>query len=57
MAVAIVVLGYSGGLTHLLNFGHLHLYQSVWTWTGAIAVNGFRVLLNLVAASQLTTDS
>ena len=50
MAVAIVVLGYGGVLTDLLNFGHLELYQSVWTWAGAIAVNGFGLALNLAAA-------
>lgn len=49
MAVAIVVLGYGGVLTHLLNFGHLELYQSVWTWAGAIGVNSFGLVLNLLA--------
>jgi hypothetical protein len=50
MAVAVVLLGYGGVITHLLNIGHLELYQSVWTWAGAIAINGFGLVLNLVAA-------
>jgi len=50
MVVAIVVLGYGGVLTHLLNIGHLDLYQSVWTWAGAIIVNGLGLALNLLAA-------
>ena len=50
MIVAIIVLGYSGVLTHLLNFGHLELYQSVWTWAGAVGVNSFGLALNLLAA-------
>ena len=50
MVVAIFMLGYSGVLAHVLNFGHLDQYQSVWTWAGAIGVNSFGLVLNLVAA-------
>ena len=50
MAVAVVVLGYTGVLTHLLNIGHLELYQSIWTWAGAIGVNAFGLALNMAAA-------
>ena len=50
MVVAIFMLGYSGVLAHLLNIGHLKLYQSVWTWAGAIGVNSFGLVLNLTAA-------
>ena len=50
MGVSVVLLGYGGVITHLLNVGHLELYQSVWTWTGAIATNGFGLALNLAAA-------
>jgi len=50
MGVAVVLLGYGGVITHLLNIGHLELYQSVWTWAGAIAINGCGVGLNLAAA-------
>jgi hypothetical protein len=40
----------SGVITHLLNIGHLELYQSVWTWAMAIGINGFGLALNLAAA-------
>lgn len=50
MAGAVALIGYGGVITHLLNVGHLELYQSVWTWAGAIAVNGCGVVLNLMAA-------
>ena len=50
MAVAVVLFGYGGVVAHLLNIGHLELYQSVWTWAGAIGVNSFGLVLNLMAA-------
>ena len=50
MGASVVLLGYGGVITHLLNIGHLELYQSVWTWVGAIAINGFGLVLNLAAA-------
>ena len=50
MGASVVLLGYGGVITHLLNFGHLELYQSVWTWAAAIGINGFGLALNLVAA-------
>ena len=50
MGVSVVLLGYGGVVTHLLNIGHLDLYQSVWTWAGAIGINGFGLVLNLAAA-------
>ena len=50
MGASVVLLGYGGVLTHLLNIGHLDLYQSVWTWAGAIGINGFGLVLNLLAA-------
>ena len=50
MGASVVLLGYSGVITHLLNFGQLELYQSVWTWAGAIGINGCGVALNLAAA-------
>jgi hypothetical protein len=57
MTVAVVVLGYTGVLTHLLNIGHLELYQSVWTWAGAVGVNSFGLALNLLAAFGCFTRS
>lgn len=50
MGVAVVLLGYGGVITHLLNMGHMELYQSVWTWAGAVGINGFGLVLNLAAA-------
>ena len=50
MGVSVVLLGYGGVITHLLNTGHMELYQSVWTWVGAIGINGFGLALNLAAA-------
>lgn len=49
MAIAVVLAGYGGIVAHLLNIGHLDLYQSVWTWAGAIGVNSFGLVLNLMA--------
>lgn len=50
MGISVLLLGYSGVLSHLLNVGHLELYQSVWTWMAAIAINSFGWSLNLLAA-------
>ena len=50
MGVCVALMGYGGVVVHLLNIGHLELYQSIWTWAGAIAVNGCGVVLNLAAA-------
>lgn len=53
MAFSVVSLGYGGIVVHLLNIGHLELYQSVWTWAGAISINTFGLVLNLIAALGL----
>ena len=50
MVVAVVLAGYGGVVAHLVSIGHLELYQSVWTWAGAIGVNSFGLALNLMAA-------
>lgn len=50
MGFSVLLLGYGGVVTHLLNIGHLDLYQSVWTWAVAIGINGFGLMLNLLAA-------
>jgi len=50
MAISVILYGYGGVLTHLLNAGQLELYQSVWTWAGAIAINSCGLALNLAAA-------
>ena len=51
MGASVALLGYGGVITHLLNIGHLELYQSVWTWAGAVGVNSFGLVLNVLAAS------
>lgn len=53
MALSVVLLGYSGIITHLLNIGDMELYQSVLTWAGAIGINTFGLVLNLMAAFGL----
>lgn len=50
MGTSVVLLGYGGVITHLLNIGHMELYQSIWTWMAAIGINAFGMLLNLAAA-------
>ncbi|HXH85960.1 MAG TPA: hypothetical protein VNI35_03995 [Nitrospira sp.] len=50
MGVCVALMGYGGVVVHLLNIGHLDLYQSVFTWAGAIGINGCGLLLNLAAA-------
>ena len=50
MGIVVVLAGYGGVVVHLLNIGHLELYQSVWTWAGAIGINSFGLVLNLMAA-------
>ena len=50
MGASVILLGYAGVITHLLNLGHLELYQSAWTWAGAVGINGFGLALNLAAA-------
>jgi hypothetical protein len=55
MGVSVLLLGYGGVITHLLNIGHLELYQSLWTWAGAIGINGVGLALNLAAALRWFT--
>ena len=50
MTISVILFGYGGVITHLLNVGHLELYQSIWTWIAAPAINGFGLILNLIAA-------
>nr|WP_319394501.1 hypothetical protein [uncultured Desulfobacter sp.] len=49
MAVSVVLFGYGGVIVHLLNIRQLELYLSVWTWAAAITINGFGLVLNLIA--------
>ena len=50
MSISVVQFGYAGVITHLLSVGHLELYHSIWTWIAAPAINGFGLILNLIAA-------
>ena len=62
MGASVVLLGYGGVITHLLNIGQMELYQSAWTWAAAIGINGIGLALNLAAAlgwfsrTHVTTD-
>lgn len=55
MGVAVIVLGYSGVIVHLLNYQNLHLYYSTAAWILAILINLFGVVLNLMAALRAAT--
>jgi hypothetical protein len=50
MAVSVILFGYGGVIVHILNMGHLELYQSVWTWAAAIIINGLGLGLNILSA-------
>lgn len=50
MTLSVVLLGYNGVITHILNVEQLDLYQSVWVWGLAIAINLCGLILNVFAA-------
>lgn len=50
MAMSVLLLGYNGIVSHLLNLGHLEMYQSFSVWALAIAINSCGLVLNLLAA-------
>ncbi len=50
MGISVLMLGYGGIVVHLMNVTHRDLYQSVWTWVGAIGINAFGLVLNAKAA-------
>ncbi|MCT4588840.1 MAG: hypothetical protein N4A71_13510 [Carboxylicivirga sp.] len=50
MGVFVLLLGYGGVISHLLNYGNMELYQSVYTWLGAILINVLGLILNFKAA-------
>ncbi|KAL0232706.1 hypothetical protein GEMRC1_011453 [Eukaryota sp. GEM-RC1] len=52
MAVATVVLGYGGVITHLMNINDLQLYSSIAAWIIAIVINLFGLILNVTALSE-----
>jgi hypothetical protein len=51
MAIAVIVFGYGGVISHLMNYSNLGLYYSTAAWLLAIAINLSGVYLNVVAAT------
>lgn len=50
MGVAIVVIGYGGVVTHIINiFTQPQLYSSFVAWAGAVGINLFGLVLNVIA--------
>lgn len=50
MGICVLLLGYGGVVTHLLNYSHMDMYQSLWHWALAIGINACGLVLNLSAA-------
>ncbi|MBN1690324.1 MAG: hypothetical protein JW901_04825 [Dehalococcoidia bacterium] len=52
MGVAIIVIGYGGVVTHIINiFTQPQLYSSIVSWALAVGINLFGLVLNIIAAS------
>jgi hypothetical protein len=50
MGVAIVVIGYGGVVTHIINiFTQPQLYSSFVAWAAAVGINLFGLVLNVIA--------
>ena len=50
MGVAIIVLGYGGVVTHIINiFTQPQVYASMLAWAGAVGINLFGLVLNVIA--------
>ena len=32
MGLSVLLLGYNGVISHLLNYAHMEMYQSLWAW-------------------------
>jgi hypothetical protein len=51
MALAVIVIGYGGVVTHLINiFSQPQLYSSLTAWSFAVGINLFGLVLNITAA-------
>ncbi len=51
MVVAILVIGYGGVVTHIINiFTQPQVYSSLWAWAFALGINLFGLVLNIIAA-------
>ena len=52
MGIAIVVMGYGGVLTHIINiFIQPQVYSSIVSWAAAVSINLFGLVLNIIAVS------
>jgi len=52
MGVAILVIGYGGVVTHIINiFTQPQVYSSIISWTAAVGINLFGLVLNIIAVS------
>jgi len=52
MGVAIIVIGYGGVVTHIINiFTQPQLYSSFMSWALAVGINLFGLVLNIIAVS------
>lgn len=51
MVIAVIVFGYGGVISHLLNYSNLNLYYSGAAWLSAVAINLSGVYLNVLAVT------
>ena len=52
MGVAILVMGYGGVVTHIINiFTQPQVYSSIIAWAVAVGINLFGLVLNIIAVS------
>jgi hypothetical protein len=52
MGIAIVVMGYGGVVTHIINiFIQPQVYSSIVSWAAAVSINLFGLVLNIIAVS------
>ena len=52
MGIAILVMGYGGVVTHIINiFTQPQLYSSIVSWAAAVGINLFGLVLNIIAVS------
>jgi hypothetical protein len=50
MGIAIIVMGYGGVVTHIINiFTQPQVYSSIAAWAGAVGINLFGLVLNIIA--------
>lgn len=50
MGVAVIVLGYGGVVTHIINiFTQAQAYISIVAWAAAVGINLFGLVLNIIA--------